>query len=144
MGWETDLDVILALAHLPIHRLCLFVNQTAENVFDDAPPIRVPVTECNEWVTFFIPHVSLGAALLALLALYVCHYVLSVVRAPRVVCSDPARVKWLKEHCPAFFEVYWPTPWAPQAHLQTVLRTVVQKLHPLKLPRRRLGACARF
>ena len=140
MGLETDLDVILALAHLPIQRLCQFVNQTAQEVFDDAPPIRVPVTECNEWVTFFIPHVSMGAMVLALLAVYACHYLLTVVHTPKVVCSDPARVSWLKDHCPVFFEAYWPTAWAPQAHMQTILRAVVQKLYALKLHRRRLGS----
>ncbi|KAL5493878.1 hypothetical protein EMCRGX_G015112 [Ephydatia muelleri] len=138
MGFETDLDVILALAHLPIHRLCQFMNQTAEGVFHDQdPPIRVPVTECNEWVASLVPHVSLGAAVFALLVVYTCHYLLCVVRPPKVVCSDPAKVKWLEEHCPVFFQSYWPTAWAPQAHMQTILRAVVQTRHALKLHRRR-------
>ena len=140
MGFETDLDVIFALAHLPIHRLCQFVNQTAEGMFHDQdPPIRLPVTDCKEWVTFFVPHVSLGAAVIALFAVYTCHYLLYVVRPPRVVCSDLAKVKWLEAHCPVFFERYWPTAWAPQAHMQTILRAVVQMRHALKLHRRRLG-----
>lgn len=138
MGFETDLDVIFALAHLPIHRLCQFVNQTAEGMFHDQdPPIRLPVTDCKEWVTFFVPHVSLGAAVIALFAVYTCHYLLYVVRPPRVVCSDLAKVKWLEAHCPVFFERYWPTAWAPQAHMQTILRAVVQMRHALKLHRRR-------
>lgn len=137
MGLEIDLDVFLALAHLPIHRLCQFVNQTAGDVFHDDPPIRVPLTECNEWVVSFIPHVSFGAVFLALLAAYACYYLVSVVHCPKVVCSDPAKVSWLKEHCPVFFERYWPTVWAPQAHMQTILRTIVQKRHAVKLQRRR-------
>ena len=139
MSLERYLDV-LGLTDLRMHCPCQSVNRTAEDVFHDQdPPIRVPVTECNEWVASLVPHVSLGAAVFALFAVYTCHYLLCVVRPPKVVCSDPAKVKWLEENCPVFFQSYWPTAWAPQAHMQTIVRAVVQRYHALKLYRRRSG-----
>ncbi|KAL5493886.1 hypothetical protein EMCRGX_G015121 [Ephydatia muelleri] len=137
MSLERYLDV-LGLTDLRMHCPCQLVNRTAEDVFHDQdPPIRVPVTECNEWVASLVPHVSLGVAVFALFAVYTCHYLLCVVRPPKVVCSDPAKVKWLEENCPVFFQSYWPTAWAPQAHMQTIVRAVVQRYHALKLYRRR-------
>ncbi len=64
--------------------------------------------------------------LVLMTSLYLLYYRRRVVGKPRVVCSDPDKLLMLKKECPALFEEFWPTPWASQAHMQTVIRVAIQ------------------
>ena len=55
---------------------------------------------------------------------------------PEVYCCDEGKRKALKDYCPILFEPYYPTIWAPQAHMQSIGRAVVQTFP--EHPRRRL------
>lgn len=75
----------------------------------------------------------LGLALLY----YVSYYRRRLAGRPEVICRDPERRKVLEEHCPALFQTFHPTIWAPQAHMQTVGRAVLQTFRVPEHPRRR-------
>ena len=92
------------------------------------PTLEVVLMDCRG-----IHHLQcllLGAVLamcvIGLLCLYAIYYYVFCVGRPRVVCSDRRTLRALRRHCPALFEPYWPTAWAPQAHMQTVLREAIQ------------------
>ena len=61
-----------------------------------------------------------------LLACYVVYYRRYVAGRPELVCCDPERKKLLEERCPILSQTYFPTIWAPQAHLQSVGRHLLQ------------------
>lgn len=66
---------------------------------------------------------------------YLIYYRRHIAGRPEVICSDPDRRRLLEERCPALFQTFYPTIWAPQAHMQTVGRALLQT-HP-EHPRRR-------
>lgn len=61
-----------------------------------------------------------------LLTCYVIYYRRYVVCRPELVCCDPERRRTLEENCPALFQDFYPTIWAPQGHMQTLIRAVCQ------------------
>lgn len=71
----------------------------------------------------------------ALLVCYVLYYRKYVAAAPEVICSSQARKRELEEHCPVLFQTFYPTMWAPLAHMQTIGRAILQT-YP-RHPRRR-------
>ena len=81
---------------------------------------------CDQLVSVYLPRALLLLSLALLLTLYYVYYRVCVVSVPRVVCTDERKLAALKKHCPVFFEEFWPTFWAPQAHMQTIIRVAVQ------------------
>ena len=75
-----------------------------------------------------LPHwlVLRAVALSFLLLLYLAYYRVFAVRRPRVACASADLLAALKTHCPVLFEEFWPTVWAPQAHMQTIVRVAIQ------------------
>lgn len=119
-------------AHLT--QLCRLINNTLATKSAEFlprhggllfPTINLELN-CQQLVEFVLPKVVLLLSLAVLLLVYYLYYRLCVVSVPRVVCADERRLRALKKHCPAFFEEYWPTIWAPQAHMQTVIRVAIQ------------------
>ena len=60
-------------------------------------------------------------------AVYVIYYLTAVVRKPKVICGDKRLRKAIREHCPIFFEPYWPPLWAFNNHVMTILRAKLQR-----------------
>ena len=114
---ESLVDTILMHAG----HLCTVLNQTTNEIFES--PLQ---HDCPTLVHFYLPRLALGAALAAVLLLYLLYYRLAIVARPSVVCSDPDRLAVLRRHCPVFFEEFWPTVWAVQAHMQSIIRVAIQ------------------
>ena len=95
--------------------------------------------ECSELarLEYVLPRAALAVCSVGLLVLYAIYYYVFVVGPPRVVCCDAGKLRALRTHCPALFESYWPTVWAPQAHVQTILRVLTQRPPRHKGNRRR-------
>ena len=117
MGRESLLDTFL----LHAGHLCTVLNQTTNEIFASPLP-----HDCPTLVHFYLPRLALAAALTAVFLLYLLYYRLAIVARPIVVCSDPDRLAALRTHCPVFFEEFWPTVWAAQAHMQSVIRAAIQ------------------
>ncbi|CAI8057051.1 Phospholipase ABHD3 [Geodia barretti] len=81
----------------------------------------------DDSVEYLAPRVAVGVCLLGLICIYVIYYRLFNVTRPRVVCKDADRLQGLRRHCPALFEHYWPTFWAPQGHVQSIVRLLMQQ-----------------
>lgn len=81
----------------------------------------------DDTVEYLAPRVAVGVCLLGLICIYVIYYRLFNVTRPRVVCKDVDRLEGLRRHCPALFEPYWPTFWAPQGHVQSIVRLLMQQ-----------------
>ena len=81
---------------------------------------------CVEERPVIVPLIVLLTVGLASLVFYLVYYREKVVAKPRVVCSDPDKLKVLRRECPALLEEFWPTVWAPQAHMQTIIRVAIQ------------------
>lgn len=90
--------------------------------------MEVPLSpDCPIQLDYYLQHAQWTAFFTtALFLAYLFYYRLYVVAPPQVVCADVASLAALREHCPALFERYWPTPWASPAYMQTVLRAVIQ------------------
>lgn len=117
MGPESLVDTIL----LHAGHLCTVLNQTTNEIFESPLP-----HDCPTLVHFYLPRLALGAALSVVFLLYLLYYRLAIVARPSVVCSDPDRLAVLRRHCPVFFEEFWPTVWAVQAHMQSIIRVAIQ------------------
>lgn len=122
------------LVYTPLTQLCQLINKTIATKSVELlpwPASEVLVStsawlNCQQLVVFYFPKALLLLSLAIILVAYYIYYWLCVVSVPRVVCADERRLKALREHCPAFFEEFWPTIWAPQAHMQTVIRVAIQ------------------
>ena len=60
-------------------------------------------------------------------AIYLVYYLTAVVARPTVVCSGKRLRAAVVEHCPIFFELYWPSVWACNNHLMTIIRSKLQQ-----------------
>ena len=121
------------LSLTPFSHLCRIINNTfATNSVTLLPwqagHLLATTSElsCDKLVEFVLPRALVLLSLAVLLFAYYAYYRRYVVSVPRVVCADEKRLKALKKHCPAFFEEFWPTVWAPQTHMQTVIRVAIQ------------------
>ena len=57
---------------------------------------------------------------------YITYYLTMVVAKPKVICSGKALKEIIVEHCPIFYECYWPVVWAFNSHIMTVIRARIQ------------------
>jgi len=58
--------------------------------------------------------------------LYIAYYLTMVVAKPKVICSGKMLKEIIAEHCPIFYECYWPVVWAFNSHFMTVIRSRIQ------------------
>ncbi|GFO49640.1 abhydrolase domain-containing protein 3 [Plakobranchus ocellatus] len=78
-------------------------------------------------VTFLKENISTMTVLGCVTSLvYISYYLLYVVNTPIIVCGDAKFKQFLTDHCPISREKYWPTWYAFQGHIQTVLRNFIQ------------------
>ena len=114
-------EVLPPLGKLSLGSLCFLLNQTSQRV------LEIPLSpDCSVQLESYLQRVQWVAFFVALLAVYLLYYRVRAVAAPQVVCADSARLAALKEHCPAFFERFWPTAWALPAYMQTIVRATIQ------------------
>ena len=122
------------ILYAPLSHLCRLINRTIATKSIDLLPWQAGhllspgamALDCNRLVESCLPKALLLFSLAALLTLYYIYYRVCVVSVPKVVCADERRLEVLRKHCPVFFEEFWPTIWAPQAHMQTIIRVAVQ------------------
>ena len=127
----------LVYSHLT--QLCQLINRTiatksaeylpsqASDLLSLSTPSGLELgLNCDLLVAVYLPRALLFLSLALLLTIYYVYYRVCVVSVPRVVCADKRRLSALRKHCPVFFEEFWPTFWAPQAHMQTIIRVVIQ------------------
>lgn len=57
---------------------------------------------------------------------YIAYYFCFVVKKPVLACRDHHLRRLIEEHCPIAREVYRPTWWCFQSHVQTLLRSFIQ------------------
>ena len=111
-------------------KLCRLINRTIVTKSVDLLPWQASPPElgldCNVLVESYLPKTLFLLSLITFLIAYYFYYRIYVVSVPKVICADETRLKALKKHCPVFFEEFWPTIWAPQAHMQTVIRVAIQ------------------
>ena len=114
-------------------KLCQLINRTITTKSVELLPgqasLLITTTsrlDCDTLVELFLPRALILLSLAIILFAYYVYYRLYVVSVPRVVCADEKRLAALKKHCPAFFEEFWPTFWAPQAHMQSIIRVAIQ------------------
>ena len=111
-------------------KLCRLINRTIVTKSVDLLPWQASPPElgldCNVLVESYLPKTLFLLSLITILIAYYFYYRIYVVSVPKVICADETRLKALKKHCPVFFEEFWPTIWAPQAHMQTVIRVAIQ------------------
>ena len=115
---------ILALPVVHLEQLCHLVNETitSQELLSTSSAVHL---DCSRVVGFYVPLSLLATLLVVLLTCYMFHYRYCVVARPKVVCSEQRR-EMLMKHCPVFFKEFCPTIWAPQAHMQTVIRVALQ------------------
>ena len=83
----------------------------------DSGQLEIPVFHCS--------HVLSTATLF--LALYFLYYLLFTVNKPRVAGARGKFHSMLMESCPTLSAYYWPTFWAFNCHLNTIVRFVLQR-----------------
>ena len=64
---------------------------------------------------------------IGLLVIYITYYLMMVVAKPKVICSGKRLKEAIVEYCPILFECYWPTVWAFNNHLMTIIRARWQR-----------------
>ena len=120
--------------HSHLGHLCRLINKTILSTTSDLLPVQtahlkelelscdslVPVVES------YAPWIFLSLLCLSLLLIYMVYYHCVVVSKPKVVCHDPTHMEALTKYCPVLFEKYRPTPWAPHAYMQTIIRVAAQ------------------
>lgn len=117
---------ILALPMVRLEQLCYLVNETISSTSQELLPTSSIIhLNCSRVVGLYIPATLVTAIFAILLVSYMLYYKYCVVAPPKVVCSEQ-RKKALMKHCPVFFKEFRPTIWAPQAHMQTVIRVALQ------------------
>ena len=60
---------------------------------------------------------------------YFIWYRISAVRKPRIHCKEGPLRTFITENCNILHHNYWPTWWAVNCHLCTVLRSLIQRCH---------------
>lgn len=96
----------------------------------------------SEWSGFFSGCVNFTTVLCTLVAaFYLIFYFGWVAGKPKVFGGDAKKnqlnlKELLLKHCPILSQTYWPTFWAFQCHLTTILRFILQK--DLKMRYKRL------
>ena len=63
---------------------------------------------------------------IGLIVIYILYYLMIVVAKPKVICSGKRLKEAIVEYCPIFFEYYWPTVWAFNNHLITLITAKCQ------------------
>lgn len=63
---------------------------------------------------------------IGLVIVYFTYYLTMVVAKPKVICSGKTLKEIIVEHCPIFYECYWPIVWAFNSHIMTVIRARIQ------------------
>ena len=64
---------------------------------------------------------------IGLIVIYVLYYLMMVVGKPKVICSGNRLKEAIIEYCPILFECYWPTVWAFNNHVMTIVRAKCQR-----------------
>ena len=72
---------------------------------------------------------------IGLILIYISYYLMMVVAKPKVVCSGKRLKEAIVECCPIFFECYWPTVWAFNNHLMTIIRARWQRFPEIQYER---------
>ena len=72
---------------------------------------------------------------IALIVIYVLYYLMMVVGKPKVMCSGNRLKEAVIEYCPILFECYWPTVWAFNNHLMTIVRAKCQRIPDIQYDR---------
>ena len=60
-------------------------------------------------------------------ALFTLYYLLRVVNMPRVIGGGTKLRKHILSYCPILSQYYYPTPWAFNRHLSTIVRALLQR-----------------
>ncbi|XP_071494913.1 protein ABHD1-like [Diadema antillarum] len=63
-------------------------------------------------------------------AIYTAYYLRYVVQKPVLACGNPKLKSFLTTHLPLLSHSYWPTFWAFDTHLQTVIHSLFQYFTP--------------
>ncbi|KAM4027481.1 phospholipase ABHD3 isoform 2-T2 [Anomaloglossus baeobatrachus] len=58
-------------------------------------------------------------------AAYACYYLSVIAKRPQLVTGGEALCRFLKQHCPAVTETYYPTLWCWEGRAQTLLRPFI-------------------
>ncbi|KAG8571094.1 hypothetical protein GDO81_011522 [Engystomops pustulosus] len=58
-------------------------------------------------------------------AAYACYYLSVIAKRPQLVAGGEALCRFLKQHCPAVTETYYPTVWCWEGRAQTLLRPFI-------------------
>ncbi|XP_030068683.1 phospholipase ABHD3 [Microcaecilia unicolor] len=58
-------------------------------------------------------------------AAYLCYYLSSIAKKPRLVAAGEAFRTFLEQHCPAVTDTYYPTIWCWEGRAQTLLRPFI-------------------
>ena len=66
----------------------------------------------------------------ALLSAFVVYYLLAVVKKPKVAGGNGRLRELYQQHCPSLWESYWPTFWALNAHVSSIVRAFIQRPPP--------------
>ncbi len=77
--------------------------------------------------TFFVTKPIISLTLSSVLC-YFIWYRICAVRKPSLHCKEGPLKRYLLEHCTILTERYWPTWWAVNCHMCTILRSTLQKL----------------
>ncbi|XP_069476990.1 phospholipase ABHD3 [Ambystoma mexicanum] len=58
-------------------------------------------------------------------AAYACYYFSTIAKKPQLVASGETFCQFLKRHCPAVLDTYYPTPWCWEGRAQTLIRPFI-------------------
>ncbi|XP_063155243.1 phospholipase ABHD3 isoform X3 [Candoia aspera] len=58
-------------------------------------------------------------------AAYVCYYLSTIAKKPQLVTGSENFSQFLQDQCPVLTEIYYPTIWCWEGHLQTLLRPFI-------------------
>ncbi|XP_058030335.1 phospholipase ABHD3 isoform X1 [Ahaetulla prasina] len=58
-------------------------------------------------------------------AAYVCYYLRTIAKKPQLITGNENLCQFLQDQCPVLTEIYYPTVWCWEGHLQTLLRPFI-------------------
>ncbi|XP_026555100.1 phospholipase ABHD3 isoform X1 [Pseudonaja textilis] len=58
-------------------------------------------------------------------AAYVCYYLRTIAKKPQLITGNENFCQFLQDQCPVLTEIYYPTVWCWEGHLQTLLRPFI-------------------
>ncbi|KAG8133517.1 hypothetical protein E2320_011290, partial [Naja naja] len=58
-------------------------------------------------------------------AAYVCYYLRTIAKKPQLITGNENFCQFLQDQCPVLTEIYYPTAWCWEGHLQTLLRPFI-------------------